>query len=361
MKRVLALRLSAFGDVAMTVPVIDAVARQYPDLQITVLSRPFMQPLFAGMPANVCFRGVNINDYKGIHGLFRLFRELKREGYDAVADLHDVLRSKVIRTLFRLWGAKTAHIDKGRAGRKALVHSEKKQLNPLPTSFLRYQAVFDQLGYPVSENRFRSIFDTPHEKGDCHNGKGDASLFSSLTGRPDDGKHWIGIAPFAAHPGKTLPEKTMLAAIDLLARRLNHRLFLFGGKAEQEKLEAWAAPHPNVLSLAGKLPLAAELSLISHLDVMVSMDSANMHLASLCGVPVVSVWGATHPYAGFMGWRQSEARAVQQDLSCRPCSIFGNKPCLRGDYACLTHIQPQEIARKVENLLATEKPHPANS
>ena len=81
--------------------------------------------------------------------------------------------------------------------------------------------------------------------------------------------------------------------------------------------------------------MEAELALMSHLDVMVSMDSGNMHLASLINTPVVTIWGATHPLAGFMGWNQSEENAVQVDLPCRPCSVYGNKPCSRKDYACL--------------------------
>ena len=90
---------------------------------------------------------------------------------------------------------------------------------------------------------------------------------------------------------------------------------------------------------------------MSHLELMVSMDSANMHLASLVNTPVVSIWGATHPYTGFMGWNQKLENAVQVDLPCRPCSIFGNKPCLRGDYACLNSITPDMVFSKVKAVL----------
>lgn len=116
-------------------------------------------------------------------------------------------------------------------------------------------------------------------------------------------------------------------------------------------MEQWVAVYPRVVSLSGKLKLDGELALISHLNVMVSMDSANMHLASLVGVPVVSVWGATHPFAGFMGWGQSMDNAVQLDLPCRPCSIFGNKPCLRGDYACLEGLKAEMIMNKINLIL----------
>ena len=339
--KLLVIRFSALGDVAMTVPVIDALARRYRDVDITILSRPHVQPLFARMPAHVHFRGIDLNRYKGIGGLYRLFRELKREGYDAVADLHDVLRSQVIRTLFACTGARVAHIDKGRSEKKALTRPHNKQLHPLPSSFDRYEAVFARLGYPVKSD-FRSIY------GD---GQGDPSLFQTVTGLPD-GTRWIGIAPFAAHPGKILPEETMQRLLTLLSAREDYRIFLFGGgKEETRQLEAWAASSPRITSVAGKLTLEAELSLMSHLHVMVSMDSANMHVASLVGIPVVSVWGATHPYTGFMGWKQSERHAVQVALPCRPCSIFGNKPCRRGDYACLTRIKAEDILRNIEEII----------
>jgi ADP-heptose:LPS heptosyltransferase len=91
---------------------------------------------------------------------------------------------------------------------------------------------------------------------------------------------------------------------------------------------------------------------MNQMDLMVSMDSANMHLASLVNTPVISIWGATHPYAGFYGFNQDESNAIQIDLPCRPCSIFGNKPCCRGDYACLRQITPEMIVKKVESILS---------
>lgn len=342
--KVLVIRLSALGDVAMTVPVITSLADAYPDADITVLSRPFMRPLFAQAPDNVRFRGVEVDRYKGLCGLYKLYRELQKESrYDMVADLHDVLRSKVLRTFFRISGVKAAHIDKGRKEKRALTSIRHKQFRPLATSFARYEAVFAELGLPV-KSRFRSIYGT---------GKGDVALFQTVTGRIDDGRHLIGIAPFAAHRGKILPANTLARLINDAAAHADWRIFLFGGgKAEAEMLERLSEGRPNVMSVAGKLKFEGELALMSHLEAMVSMDSANMHLASLTGTPVVSVWGATHPYAGFMGWGQSAAHAVQTvGLPCRPCSIYGNNPCERGDYACLTSITSRSIIQKIESII----------
>lgn len=339
--KLLVIRFSALGDVAMTVPVIDSLARQYPSLEITVLSKPSMSVFFERLPKNVSFRGVDVKQYKGVRGMFRLFKELRVEGFKAVADLHDVLRSKLLRGFFRLTGAKVKCIDKGRKEKKELTSASHKVFKQLPSSFERYQQVFQELGFPLTLS-FTSIF--TEQKGDEH-------AFCSVHPPKAFGEKWIGVAPFAAHQGKILPEETTCGLIGLLAEDASNRIFLFGGgKAEKEKMDKWADGRPNVISLAGSLSMEGELSLISHLDVMVSMDSANMHLASLVGTPVVSVWGATHPYAGFMGWNQLVDNAVQVELPCRPCSVFGNKPCHRNDYACLTQIKATDILTKIQHI-----------
>ena len=340
--KLLVIRFSAFGDVAMTVPVIDSLARQYPQVDITVLSRPFVQPLFGGMPANVRFRGVDLNNYKGLGGLVRLFRKLRREGYDTVADLHDVLRSKYLRMRFRLAGVKTARIDKGRREKKALTSVARKKLVPLKSSFERYADVFRSLGLEVTP-RFTSVFGS---------GNGDLQAVRQVVDVEKGTDKWIGIAPFAAHKGKVYPLRLMEQVVAALSAVDSYRIFLFGaGESERGTLENWEQQYKNVHSLAGKLRMDGELIIMSHLDVMLSMDSANMHLASLVGTPVLSVWGATHPYAGFMGWGQSLSRAIQLDLSCRPCSIYGDRSCMRGDYACLALIRPDTIVERIKQLI----------
>ena len=88
------------------------------------------------------------------------------------------------------------------------------------------------------------------------------------------------------------------------------------------------------------------------MDIMLTMDSANMHLASLVGTPVVSIWGATHPNVGFYGFRQDPNNAVQIDLDCRPCSVFGNKPCANSEqYACMNRISETSVIDKINNIL----------
>ncbi len=338
--KILIIRLSALGDVAMTIPVITSFAQQHPEIEITFLSKSFVEPLFEYMPSNFHFRGLKKNEYTNVFSLFNLFSSLKKERFNLVADLHDVLRTKILRILFRLNGTQTKYLDKGRKDKKKLVRKKHKIMNQLPSSFARYEKVFEELGYPV-QTTFNSIFGER---------KGDLQKFIRFTGVPND-KHWIGIAPFAAHKGKMLPEETLVKLIELLSFYPNYQVFLFGGTVEKELLEKWSSAYSNVTSLAGKLTLNEELALMSHLRVMISMDSANMHLASLVGTPVISIWGSTHYFAGFMGWKQNKQNAVEIDLPCRPCSIFGNKDCYRKDYACLQRISPDMIISKIEKIV----------
>lgn len=350
----LVIRFSALGDVAMTIPVIYTIAHKRPDLHITVLSRPFVRPLFACMPQNVTFVGADLKkEYKGARGLWHLFCHLKHLDIDRVIDLHNVLRTKLLRLLFTLTGTPVNHIQKGRREKRHLVKSGYHEMqHTLPTSFERYAQVFQRAG--IAEALLPEVW-CGMAKGSFHSiygcGKGEVTLFNHATGYPD-GRHWIGIAPFAAHAGKVVPAETIGKVITHLASRADCRLFLFGGgDKEKEQMERWSEGLEAVTPMAGKLKLDGELALMSHLEVMVSMDSANMHLASLVGTPVVSVWGATHPAAGFMGWGQSEERAIQMPLDCRPCSIYGNRPCSRGDYACLHTIQAEQIIEQINQII----------
>ena len=181
--------------------------------------------------------------------------------------------------------------------------------------------------------------------------KGNFAEIEPVTGAKDNLK-WIGIAPFAKHMGKIYPIELQEQVVAHFAADPKVKVFLFGGgKSEQEVFDGWVAKYPSVVSMIGKLNMRTELNLMSHLDVMLSMDSANMHLASLVNIPVISVWGATHPYAGFMGWKQLPVNTVQLDLSCRPCSVYGQKPCWRGDYACLREINPEQVIAKIEGII----------
>lgn len=337
MAKILAVRFSALGDVAMAMSVLKSFADTYPDDQITLLCRPVATKLMEGLPPNVSARPVDLKAYPGFWGMKRLADELMAEGYDALADWHDVLRTKIIRLCFRLRGRQVAVIDKGRRERRRLVRQKNKVRTQLKGSPWRYADVLDRLGYPVNLSPWRMYT----------RGAADITDLQALTGERGDA-FWVGIAPFAAHEGKIYPPQMMKEAISLMKDEPNTRIFLFGG-GDKERIwaEGVEKQQENVVSLIGKIDLRKELRLMNRMDVMVTMDSANMHLAALSGAPTLSIWGATHPLAGFTGMPVEGSKILQTDMDCRPCSIFGSKPCLWGDLRCLTSIQPQTVADNI--------------
>ena len=345
-EHILIIRFSALGDVAMMVPVVWALANQYPDIRITVLSKKFARPLFYDLAPNVNFMGADLKkEYSGVKGLNALYRRLVAKQFTKVADLHNVLRSEYLRMRFNLGRYRVEHINKHRKQRRKLVSFKNKEKRQLPTTFENYAEVFNRLGYPVDISQFHSIF--PAEGGNLN-------LLPKEIGPKKSFEQWIGIAPFASHEGKVYPPRLMEQVIfHLIKKYPKGRIFLFGkGEQEEKYFQLWTAQYHQCLCVSNYLEsMYQELILMSHLDVMLSMDSANMHLASLTGIPVVSVWGATHPLAGFLGFNQNAENAIQIDLECRPCSIFGQKPCHRGDYACLQNIPPMRIVERITTLI----------
>ena len=339
-KNVLLIRFSAIGDVAMTVPVIHSLACAYPDVHFTVLSQSRFEPFYCGMPANVTFMGVDLKkDYHGFGAMFRLFRKLRKLHFDAVADLHGVLRTTALSIFYRLCFVKVRRIDKDRRSRKRITRQHKKDLTPRLTSFDRYRLVLEKLGFRF-EMSFSSIFGAEGA---------DISGLEPIVGKKDC--IWVGVAPFAAHQGKIYPLYLMEEVVSQIDSACLCRQFIFAYGKERPLVEKWAEKYRSVEIIDGRLGMEGELKLMSRMNVMLAMDSSNMHLASLTGTPVVSVWGATHPAAGFMGWGQNPDDCIQLDLPCRPCSIYGKKECIYGDYRCLTGIDPDVVFSKVKAYL----------
>lgn len=347
MKRehILIIRFSAMGDVAMAVPVVYSLATQYPDLRITVLSRRFARPFFDDLAPNVDFMEADLKrEYHGVKGLNALYRRLTAKQFTKIADLHNVLRSEYLRMRFNMGRYRVEHINKHRKERRRLVSYKNKVREQLRTPFQNYSDVLAKLGYPI-RLEFRSLF--PPEGGNLN-------LLPAIIGPKKSFEQWIGVAPTAAHLTKCYPtDRTRQVIEQLLKNHPRARIFLFGrGRAEDSLFTDWCHDLPQCVYVSRHLEnMHQELILMSHLDVMLSMDSSNMHLASLTATPVVSIWGGTHPWAGFMGWNQPPENAIQADLDCRPCSIYGNRPCRRGDLACMNLIRPEQIIERIEQII----------
>ena len=364
MKHVLVIRLSALGDVALMAPLVHDYATSNPNVLFTVAGPPLLQPLFSGM-ANVEYLGL-----KKKQSFIKIYKILNAVGADTVVDLHKVNRVGFALTLLRLRHLFNFHfrlcaLRKGKFTRWLYLHHLRTA--PRKPQYQRYNEVFQRAGLTTDKTKLKiEINGSPRE----------VSTFNSPIS--------IGLAPFSQHKGKIWPWENTCQLVQLLVAA-GYRVLLFGSKDEAPQLEslsaqqsksgvveecvtAFAKPSVSspklgegdrpegvveecVTSLAGKQSFSEELDIIKNLSLMVSMDSSNMHFASVLGVPVVSIWGATHPDFGFYPQQQDRANALVANLPCQPCSAFGQKPCRYGDYRCLAAITPEMVFQKIQSIL----------
>ncbi|MBX2828989.1 MAG: glycosyltransferase family 9 protein [Flavobacteriaceae bacterium] len=340
-KHILVIRLSALGDVAMTVPVLRVLMATYPDIRVTMVSRKQFQPLFSDIP-NVHFVAAEVDGkHKGLLGLWRLARELKRLGIDHVADLHNVIRSNIVSRILSFSGIPTITLDKGRKEKKKLTQAKGLGLVRLKSTHQRYADVFAALHLPIE----LASHEFPERQ------KLTPRLLTIVGNEP---KKCLGIAPFAAYPSKMYPLDLIKEVLQQLDVTKAYRVLLFGGgKKEEDILKDVAAQFESVENVAGTLTFEEELSLISNLDLMVAMDSANGHLAAMYGVPVLTLWGVTHPYAGFVPFNQPDENQITANRNkypLIPTSVYGNS-YPDGYEDAMKSIAVETVVDKIRNLL----------
>ncbi|WP_437922307.1 glycosyltransferase family 9 protein [Sphingobacterium sp. LRF_L2] len=334
--RVLVTRFSAMGDVAMVASVLRELKAQHKNLELVMVSRPHFAPFFENIP-QLKFHPIFPEDqHKGPKGLWRLFNELKNYDIDYVADLHNNIRSRILTLFFKTAGYRLATLDKGRHQKKDLVRKKGKVFTPLRATVERYADVFRALDLPLKLHHQLKHSERPVPVA-----------FQAVL---ETEKVKIGIAPFAQHPYKVWKTANWETVFNEFPAS-THEFFIFGGgKQEQEIADQWKSQYPHVKNTIGVMNVKTELDLISHLDVMISMDSSGMHMASLVGTRCLSIWGATHPYAGFLGYGQSLNDCIQVDHPNRPSSVYGNKSCLCDGVEAIDLISPQMVIERLKKI-----------
>ena len=349
-RNVLVMRLSVLGNVAMTIPVLYPVCKANPDTRFIMLTKKWPASMFHDRPANLKVVDFDVNEnHSGLFGLLKLAAQLYRMyDIDAVADLHNLKGTKIMDAYFRCRGAKVARLDREKPKRKALVtHKTNEPVTPIHE---RYRWVFQELGFETPDN-FTYMYD------------GREWPVSPIVPQKEEGQRWIAISPFSSHRQKAYPLELMEQVIAELCKRENYRIFLMGGgKQEKIALRTIARKYKNVLSIAEvKHRFIDEYALLGKCDLMLTMESANMHLASLVDLQAMTIWGPTSPACGYLGYNQVVDDDIQLDMDCRPCSITGDKPCKYGDFRCLKNIKPEDIAQHVIKAVEYNAEHKTKS
>lgn len=336
----LILRFSAMGDVALLLPAVSSVASA--GQRVIVVTRKQFTPFFKNIDGVESY-GADFNGrHNGLAGLLRLFREL-RERYQIglVADLHDVLRTRIVGAMFRLSGNRVIRFRKGRSEKREFIKKRTVVADAPLHTVERYLETFRRAGLAMGAIKL-PLFRFSNDEME--------SVAELLEG--GESRRRIAIAPYARHDTKIWGKEKMAALIRLIDAYCDARFFLFGGPDEIDQLSEIAGGQPNRVVVAGTLDTRSELALISRMDIMISMDSSNLHLAVMAGVNTVSVWGGTHPGTGFGPWGNGNHITIgidPEELECRPCTIFGSGGCRRSDekFKCLNDISPEMVFKRM--------------
>ncbi len=340
--RLVLIRFSAMGDVCLTLPIIVKLKELHPELEIHMVSRLKFAALFE-YQKDITFHGLYLEkDYKGLAGLYRLYKYVKNIQADIVIDLHDVLRTKMLRFGMQMTKAQVYSIVKNRKERSELIKGQRD--TPIKSAQEIYLEAIQQAGYlkeltlPLEAKNYFS------------------EAVPKIKPEAAEAKILVGIAPFAAHETKIWPLERYKAVFEHFQEKRPEVTFLVfgGGKKEKKQIDDLYGAFSNVRNTIGEYTLREELKLLSNLSCMLAMDSANMHLAYLAGIPVLSIWGSTHSLAGFALPQLPQYPRLEipkTELPCRPCSMYGNVPCRRGDHACMQGIEAGRVIEELKSFL----------
>ena len=313
----------------MTVPVISVLRSTYPDIKITVLTTKFFSTLYNQIP-EIKFIYFEPK-HKTLRGLFSLSRKINKINPDYIIDLHDVLRTQILRFFLIYKFSDIVIVNKGRKEKKLLIQGIKS--DPLKSMHRRYAETFEKLNIKININDF---YNYKKIKIAHHN-----YAFSSKD-------KLIGIAPFARHRCKEYSMKNIINFINLLDK--SWQILIFGAPGDEEKkIIKLCGKKSNRHVISSNYTLEQQMAIMSNLDAMISMDSANGHIASLFGTDVITIWGATHPNAGYAPLNQPIENSIVPDLNKfpdLPVTIYGSS-C---PYNYVEAINTIEYSRILERL-----------
>ncbi len=350
--RLLLLCFAPQVELILFVPVLRALARQFSTITVILVCEEKSKYYFYNIP------GVNIisvdleKEYKGILGIHRLFLELRKLGpFKHALSLKVNILSSLFQIFFFYSRIRFHKIKTDKKNRYGWVRKRFKKRNPVLHLTEFYFRAFGKLGLDVHQTNLENKVWTPWIDLDTSS-RVEAQHF--LTSKKVDmKKKFIGIAPFSENAYKDWPLNKIEALLKNIINDLDVYVFIFKRLSQTtKKMGEIKVQHPRIIFCLEEINISLEMSLISHMNFFLSMDSIYMHLAALLGVSVISIWGPTHPDLGKAAYKQEYSQVIQiptSALACRPCSYDAPKKCMRLDHACLEWISVSEVYEKVKN------------
>ncbi len=315
----LIIRFSSIGDIVLTTPVIRCLKQQVEGSIVHFVTKKQFLPL---LQANPHIDKIHCLD----DSLTALVRELKKEKFDYIIDLHHNLRSWLVKSGLRSFdfSFRKLNIEKWlmvnfKIDRLPRIHIVDRYMQTLAL----FDVVNDGKGldYYIPENDTVdiSILPTAFRQG------------------------YIALVAGARHYTKQLPMNKLVALCDLIRKPI----ILLGGKEDIVMGDAVAGHTKGmVYNACGKFSINQSASLVQQARLVISHDTGLMHIAAAFKKKIISLWGNTIPEFGMFPYFPDEnSRIIQvEGLSCRPCSKIGLADCPKGHFRCMNELDEKQIA-----------------
>ena len=344
MKRILIIRFSSLGDVVLTTPVISALKDKFPHSELFFLTKALYADLLRNDPRVFSLVEFDpVGRHNGLSGLMSLVSQLRSRDFDLLIDLHANLRSFVIRHLVK--SRIKLKYKKRRLRRWLMVRLKFLRTKPVRT-LDSYMEPLQRLGVETSE-RNPLVFLSQEDLGYV-----DHFLLERGVKKSDI---VVGVHPGAKWETKRWDAEKFARVCRRLAEKPGHKIMLLGDESEAKlagEVEKDISAQ-NLVKAVG-FPLGKVMSLIKRCDCLITNDSGPMHVASALGVPVVAIFGPTHPKLGFAPFGSRNV-VLCADVKCSPCSLHGEKRCSKKSRYCMDLIDPGMVVAAVESLLKEGK------
>jgi len=340
-RSLLVVQTAFVGDVVLVIPLLALLHEKFPGCRITAVTIPAAAELLAGHPA---VQSVIAYDKRGadggLRGLLAVAARIRAAGCDAALIPHRSLRSAL---LCRIAGIPVRIGFDASAGR--LLMTDTVRYIGTDHEIRRNLSLAVPLGVPSPPGMIPRLYPSSL----------DALVVDAFLRRsfPEDpvrpGEPCIAVAPGSVWNTKRWPESKFLSLIRFLLDD-GARVVLIGGAADRNlcaRLCGALPGRPLLADASGRLSLLESAELISRCTVLVSNDSAPVHIAAAMGIPVVAIFGPTLPSFGFAPAGPRDRVVETMDLPCRPCSLHGGTRCPTGTFDCMNRISAERVRAEV--------------
>jgi heptosyltransferase-2 len=322
--KILVIRFSSMGDIIYTTPVVRCLKKQLAGAEVHFITKPAFKYIYDNNPYvdKLLLLKPSLSD---------TIADIKTEGYDYIIDLHNNLRT----TIIKLRTGIKSYTYKKQTIRKWL--SLKFNLKLVPPTHLvdRYMQAVKYLGVTNDGQPIDYYIKAHHKLADL----------LPLTHQ----NNYVAFVIGATHFTKRMPNDKIIS----ICRELKYPVVLLGGNdVKVNGDEIAAAIGSNIYNACGKTTLDESVFLVSQSAAVIGFDTGLTHIAEAFNKPIVSVWGGTVPeLLGVQPYMVKDVLVAGIDLPCRPCSKFGLEKCPLGHFKCMKEIPEEPITTFVNNHL----------